>query len=95
VTQDADLLRESARVLRSGIAFAGVVYAPQMLVDIGRFVEDLTHSSRLPASRAIGPEDLLLAALIWQVRQCTFSVYNVVTKREPSKPPRTAGSSFL
>ncbi|MBI4908554.1 MAG: hypothetical protein HY820_33350 [Acidobacteria bacterium] len=42
VTQDEDLLREGARFLRTGIEFAGVVYGHQMLVDIGRLVEDLT-----------------------------------------------------
>ena len=32
----------SARFMRDGIEFAGVVYGHQMLVDIGQLVEDLT-----------------------------------------------------
>lgn len=42
VSQDADLLREAARFRREGLAFVGVVYAPQRLVSIGQMVEELT-----------------------------------------------------
>ena len=40
-SQDQDLLVEAARRQRSGIAFAGVIYAPQMALSIGQFVEEL------------------------------------------------------
>ncbi len=41
-TQDDDLLIEAATRQRTGRHFAGVVYAHQMHVPIGRCVEDLT-----------------------------------------------------
>jgi hypothetical protein len=40
-SRDADLLREAARRLRSGVAFAGVIYAHQMKATIGQCVRDL------------------------------------------------------
>ncbi len=41
VTQDIGLLREAARRLESNRKFAGVVYAAQLNVTIGRCVRDL------------------------------------------------------
>jgi hypothetical protein len=41
VSQDQDLLREGARLLREGGAFRGIVYAHQLRVTIGQMVEDL------------------------------------------------------
>ncbi len=41
VTQDEDLLREAALRQQQGVPFAGVVYAHQQGVTIGRFVTDL------------------------------------------------------
>ena len=40
-TQDRDLLIEAARRQQLGIAFAGVIYAPQDPALIGRYVGDL------------------------------------------------------
>ncbi|HEY7329258.1 MAG TPA: DUF5615 family PIN-like protein [Gemmataceae bacterium] len=40
-TQDADLLAEAARRQAAGEAFAGVVYARQQVVPIGRCIQDL------------------------------------------------------
>lgn len=40
-TQDTDLLAEGTRRQRAGEAFAGVVYAHQVRVPIGRCVQDL------------------------------------------------------
>lgn len=40
-TQDDDLLREAAARLRSGAAFAGVIYAHQLNVTVGQFIDDL------------------------------------------------------
>ena len=41
VSQDEDLLIEAARRQRESIQFAGVIYAPQMALSIGQFVEEL------------------------------------------------------
>ncbi len=40
-TQDDDLLTEAARRQREGIPFAGVIYAHQLRITIGRCVSDL------------------------------------------------------
>ncbi len=40
-SQDEDLLAETARRQREGIAFGGVIYAPQLALSIGQFVEEL------------------------------------------------------
>lgn len=40
-TQDVDLLAEAARRQAAGESFAGVVYAKQQVVSIGRCVQDL------------------------------------------------------
>jgi hypothetical protein len=41
VSQDKDLLREGARLLREGGTFSGIVYAHQLRVTIGQIIEDL------------------------------------------------------
>lgn len=41
VSQDEDLLVEAADRQRKGIHFAGVIFAPQTALSIGRFIEDL------------------------------------------------------
>ena len=41
VSQDEDLLVESALRQRLGIAFSGVIYAPQLALTIGQFIEQL------------------------------------------------------
>jgi hypothetical protein len=40
-TRDVDLLQEAARRQAAGTPFAGVIYAHQLRVSIGRCVEDL------------------------------------------------------
>lgn len=40
-SQDEDLLAEAARRQRQGISFPGVVYAPQLALSIGQFIEEL------------------------------------------------------
>jgi hypothetical protein len=40
-SQDEDLLAEAARRQRSGESFAGVVYAHQLRVNVGRCIHDL------------------------------------------------------
>lgn len=40
-SQDEDLLREGARLLKDGKHFSGIVYAHQLRVTIGQMVEDL------------------------------------------------------
>ncbi len=40
-SQDEDLLIEAARRQRHGIAFAGVIFAPQLALTIGQFIEQL------------------------------------------------------
>ena len=40
-TQDDDLVREAAKRLRSGAAFAGVIYAHQLNTTVGRCIDDL------------------------------------------------------
>lgn len=40
-SQDEDLLIEAARRQRQAIAFGGVIYAPQRVVSIGQFIEEL------------------------------------------------------
>lgn len=42
VSFDTDLLREAARRSETGEAFAGVIYAHQQDISIGRCVQDLT-----------------------------------------------------
>jgi len=41
VSQDSDLLREGNRMLKAGAHFSGIVYAHQLRITIGQFVEDL------------------------------------------------------
>ncbi len=52
VSQDEDLLVEAVRRQRAGIPFAGLIYAHQLSITIGRFINDL----ELLASAA-EPED--------------------------------------
>ena len=40
-SQDEDLLIEAARRQRGGVPFAGVIYAPQLVISIGQFIDDL------------------------------------------------------
>ncbi len=40
-SQDEDLLGEAAARRRRGVAFGGVIYAPQLALPIGRLIEDL------------------------------------------------------
>jgi hypothetical protein len=40
-SQDEDLLVEAARRQNQGIAFAGVIYAPQLALSTGQFIEQL------------------------------------------------------
>jgi hypothetical protein len=41
VTQDKDFLVEGASRQRAGIFFAGLIFAPQLAVGIGKFIRDL------------------------------------------------------
>jgi len=41
VTQDDDLLAEATRRMRVNIHFSGVIYAHQLGITIGRFIDDL------------------------------------------------------
>jgi hypothetical protein len=41
VSQDEDLLAEAARRQRDGIPFRGLIYAHQLGITIGRFINDL------------------------------------------------------
>ncbi|SPE53129.1 conserved hypothetical protein [Verrucomicrobia bacterium] len=52
-SQDEDLLAEATRRQRAGIPFAGVIYAHQLYVTVGRCVSDLEL-----ISKAGNPEDL-------------------------------------
>ena len=40
-SQDEDLLAEAALRQREGIRFAGVIYAPQLALSIGQFIDEL------------------------------------------------------
>ena len=40
-SQDEDLLVEAAQRQRNGVAFAGVIYAPQLALSIGQFIDQL------------------------------------------------------
>ena len=40
-SQDEDLLGEAAKRQRDGVHFSGVIYAPQLALSIGRFIEEL------------------------------------------------------
>jgi len=53
-TQDEDLLAEATRRQRAGESFAGVVYAHQLRVNIGRCIADLEL-----IAKATDPEDWL------------------------------------
>ncbi len=55
-SQDTDLLREASRRQQSGEPFAGVIFAEQSVVPIGRCIEDLEL-----IARAGQPEDLVSA----------------------------------
>jgi predicted nuclease of predicted toxin-antitoxin system len=50
-SQDEDLLIEAARRQREGIHFTGVIYAPQLELSIGQFIEELEMLAKagLPA----------------------------------------------
>lgn len=52
-SQDEDLLAEATRRQRGGISFAGVVYAHQLYVTIGRCIDDLEIIAKVG-----NPEDL-------------------------------------
>ena len=41
VSQDEDLLAEAVRRQREGIPFAGLIYAHQLSITIGQFINDL------------------------------------------------------
>ena len=41
VSQDSDMLREGSRLRREGQSFSGIVYAHQLGISIGQFVEAL------------------------------------------------------
>jgi hypothetical protein len=41
VTQDKDLLREGGLRQQQGVPFAGIIYAHQLGITIGRFITDL------------------------------------------------------
>lgn len=47
VSQDEDLLVEAARRQREGHEFAGVIYAHQQSISVGKFIEDLELISRV------------------------------------------------
>jgi len=49
-TQDRDLLREANQRQQTGHPFAGVVYAPQVRVTIGRCIADLELIAKLTES---------------------------------------------
>jgi hypothetical protein len=53
-TQDQDFLAEAARRQRTGEAFAGVVYARQLAVPIGRCIDDLELLAKV-----CGPPDMM------------------------------------
>ena len=55
-SQDEDLLIEAARRQRQEIPFGGVIYAPQLVVSIGQFIEELEL-----LAEAGKPEDFLNA----------------------------------
>jgi predicted nuclease of predicted toxin-antitoxin system len=46
-TQDDDLLKEAARRVRSGEPFAGVIYAHQLNITVGRCVDDLELAAKI------------------------------------------------
>jgi hypothetical protein len=52
-SQDQDLLAEATKRQRDGIAFAGVIYAHQLYVTIGRCINDLELIAKVG-----NPEDL-------------------------------------
>jgi hypothetical protein len=52
-SQDEDLLAEATRRQRGGIAFAGIVYAHQLYVTVGRCINDLELIAKVGT-----PEDL-------------------------------------
>jgi hypothetical protein len=41
VSQDEDMLAEAARRQRDGVPFTGLIYAHQLAITIGRFIDDL------------------------------------------------------
>lgn len=53
-SQDEDLLVEAARRQRQAIAFSGVIYAPQLALSIGRFIDELEL-----LAKAGSPDDFL------------------------------------
>ena len=53
-TQDRDLLIEATRRQRSNVTFHGVIYAHQLLVSIGKCVDDLEL-----IAKAAEPEDVI------------------------------------
>ena len=54
VSQDEDLLVEAARRQSHGVVFKGVIYAPQLALTIGQFVEqvELLAKAGVPADFA-------------------------------------------
>ena len=62
VRQDEDLLAEAARRQHEGRKFAGVIYAHQQSISIGKFIEDLELLARVlePADMAYRVEFLPL-----------------------------------
>ena len=53
-SQDEDLLVEAAKRKSSGVSFSGVIYAPQLALSIGQFIEELEVLAKagLPADFA-------------------------------------------
>jgi hypothetical protein len=53
VSQDVDFLSISARYQRSGLAFAGVVFAPQQGLSIGSIIRDIELIANLMSENEI------------------------------------------
>jgi hypothetical protein len=47
VSQDYDLLREAGQFHASGVPFAGLIYAHQLRITVGQFVQDLELIARV------------------------------------------------
>src|SRR6266536_2986024 len=45
-SQDADLLVEAAKRQRGGVSFGGVIYAPQLALSVGQFIEELELAAK-------------------------------------------------
>jgi len=56
-SQDEDLLVEAARRQRHGTAFKGLIYAPQLALTIGQFIEQLVIEQLELLAKAGHPAD--------------------------------------